>query len=511
MGQGSQAQYHPKERRADDKLLSIGSSISVGLLIPGSQAWLKRTEKVLNQMKCSDEERLEYAASLLQGDALYWWESRCPQQQDLQVLTWRSFEVFLRTNIVVTKEDKCRKFENGLHLGIREKALIHNFHDYQQLVDAALQAEKLENIKSSVGGSGKTWKGKYTNPRSDQCGNFIRGSVSGGLVVVSNAREGHMMRDYPRGQGKRALNFKSRGDLKQTGTALPWSKVVISLVYKKCELSIDGARLVVDLLPLDLKGLDVILGMDAMEKYQAKVDCNRKEVEFDLGNGEKVVFKGDRKMPAPRIISAFLADRMMGQGAESFLAHVVDLEVEVGRLEDYPIVREFPDVFPEELPGLPPVREIEFAIDLIPEPQAISIPPYRMAPAELRELKEQLQELLEKQFIRPSSSPWGVPVLFVKKKDETWRMCIDYRKLNKVTIKNKYPLPRIDDLFDQLQEQRSFQDRSRVVIINSNRGVSMLARLLFDPHDPCHYGHYEFRVMSFGLTNAPAAFMDLIK
>ncbi|KAJ8751348.1 hypothetical protein K2173_016539 [Erythroxylum novogranatense] len=116
-----------------------------------------------------------------------------------------------------------------------------------------------------------------------------------------------------------------------------------------------------------------------------------------------------------------LAERMMGQGYEAFLAHVVDADVHTGKLDDFSIVREFLDVFPDELPGLPPVRKIEFAIDLIPGTAPISIPPYRMAPAELRELKEQLEELLEKGYVRPSSSPWGAPVLFVKKKDGSWR------------------------------------------------------------------------------------------
>ena len=116
----------------------------------------------------------------------------------------------------------------------------------------------------------------------------------------------------------------------------------------------------------------------------------------------------------------------------------------------HPIECEFSDVFPNEFPGLPPHREIEFCIDVVSDKAPISMPPYRMAPVELKELKEQLQELLDKGFIRPSTSPWGAPVLFVKKKDGTLRLCIDYRELNKVTVKNKYPLPRIDDLFDQL-------------------------------------------------------------
>ena len=117
-------------------------------------------------------------------------------------------------------------------------------------------------------------------------------------------------------------------------------------------------------------------------------------------------------------------------------------------LDDIPVVREFPDVFPEDLPGLPPDREVEFAIELAPGTSHISKAPYRMAPTELKELKKQLEELLEKGFIRPSVSPWGAPVLFVKKKDDSLWLCINYRELNKVTEKNWYPLPRIDDLFD---------------------------------------------------------------
>jgi hypothetical protein len=118
---------------------------------------------------------------------------------------------------------------------------------------------------------------------------------------------------------------------------------------------------------------------------------------------------------------------------------------------DVRVVKEYPDVFPDELPGLPPDREIEFAIELVPGTAPIAKRPYKMPANELAEIKKQIQELVEKGYIRPSTSPWGAPVLFVKKKDGTMRMCVDYRALNEVTIKNKYPLPRIDDLFDQLK------------------------------------------------------------
>ncbi|CAL9002595.1 unnamed protein product, partial [Prunus brigantina] len=160
------------------------------------------------------------------------------------------------------------------------------------------------------------------------------------------------------------------------------------------------------------------------------------------------------------------AIRLLKKGCSGYLAHVIDTRDNGFKLEEIPVVQEFPDVFPEDLPGLPPHREIEFIIELVPGTNPISQAPYRMAPAELRELKTQLQELVDKGFIRPSFSPWGAPVLFVKKKDGTMRLCIDYRQLNKVTVRNKYPLPRIDDLFDQLKVFRRYLDRFVIVFID---------------------------------------------
>ena len=165
-------------------------------------------------------------------------------------------------------------------------------------------------------------------------------------------------------------------------------------------------------------------------------------------SGEEVTFIGERSNHLSNEISAAIVRTMVRKGCESYLACVIDTKKEEPRLLDTPTVCDYPDVFPKELPGLPPKREIEFAIDVVLGATPTSITPYRMAPVELKELKLQLQELLEKGFICPSVSPWGAPVLFVKKKDGTLRLCVDYRQLNKITMKNKYPLPRIDDLSD---------------------------------------------------------------
>ena len=237
------------------------------------------------------------------------------------------------------------------------------------------------------------------------------------------------------------------------------------------------------------------------------MDCFTKEVEFRRSEQPPLVFRGERRVLPRSIISVMKARRLVRHGCAAYLAYVVDTTVEGPRLEDVPVVQEFLDVFPEELPGLPPVREFDFEIDLVPGTNPISIPPYRMAPAELRELKTQLQELLDKGFIRPSTSPWGAPVLFVKKKDGTFRLCVDYRQLNKATIKNRYPLPRIDDLFDQLQGAKVF---SKIDLRSGYHQLRIQAEDVPKTAFRTRYGHYEFLVMPFGLTNAPAAFMDLM-
>ena len=185
----------------------------------------------------------------------------------------------------------------------------------------------------------------------------------------------------------------------------------------------------------------------------------------------------------------------------------MDRRQEGTRLEDIPKVKEFPDVFPDDISGLPPNRGIKFVIELIPGTKPISIPPYRMAPAELKELKAQLEELLNKGFIRPSTSPWGASVLIVKKKDGSLRLCIDYRQLNWATIRNQYPLPRIDELFDQLQGSRVY---SKIDLRSGYHQLRVWENDVSKTAFRMRYGHYEFLVMPFGLTNAPAVFMDLM-
>ena len=257
-----------------------------------------------------------------------------------------------------------------------------------------------------------------------------------------------------------------------------------------------------DFVLMDMGSYDLILGMDWLSKYHAIIDCYAKKVTA-YHWGETLVFYGERYGLYPVTYSCKREQRdYLG-----WLCNIISDESPKLSPSDIPIVNEFLDVFPEDLPSLPPHREIDFFIDLVPGAEPVSIAPYRMAPAELKELRIQLDDLLAKEFIRPSTSPWAASVLFAKKADGSLRMCVDYRQLNRLTIKNKYPLPRIDDLFDQLQGACYF---SKIDLRSGYHQLRVREKDIPKTAFRTRYGHFEFVVMPFGLTNAPTVFMDLM-
>ena len=260
----------------------------------------------------------------------------------------------------------------------------------------------------------------------------------------------------------------------------------IRMIGRGCELEISGTLLTMDLRILDMSEFDVILRMDWLIAYRVVIDCERMRVIAYTQDDTRVVFQGQ--------LAGWLAS--------------LTLEDEERPDLDLPqVVCEYVDVFPDELPGLPPQRVIDFGIELHPGTSTISMTPHRMALVELQELRVQLHELLDKGFIRSSTSPWGASVLVVKKRGKTLRLCIDYRQLNRVTIQNQYLLPRIDDLFDQLRGVRVYSK------IDLRTGYHQLR--VRDTDIPktafrTRFGHFEFTVMPFGLTNVLAAFMDVM-
>ena len=216
-----------------------------------------------------------------------------------------------------------------------------------------------------------------------------------------------------------------------------------------------------------------------------------------------MVFQGDKHDILPQTV---YESRCQGQLA-GWLASLTLENEERPNLDLPRVVCEYVDVFLDELPRQPLQRVVDFGIELHPGTSPISMTPHKMAPVELQELRVQLQELLDKGLIRPSTSPWGVPVLFGKKKDKTLRLCVDYRQLNRVTIKNRYPLPRIDDLFDQL---RGTQVYSKIDFRTGYHQLRVRNTDIPKTVFKTRYGYFEFTVMPFGLMNAPTAFMDLM-
>jgi len=255
---------------------------------------------------------------------------------------------------------------------------------------------------------------------------------------------------------------------------------------KDVNIAIEGRKFSANLVILPGLGINVILGMNWMSNNGVLIDISTRVV----------------MLREPDSKEAFLVQLPKNDNIRHAANAIRPLT-----MAEIPVVCEFPNVFPGDLPGLPPDRDIEFKIDLIPSSAPISRGPYRMPPNELAELKKQLQELLEKGLIRPSSSPWGCPALFVKKKDKSLRMCVDYRPLNDVTIKNKYPLPRIDILFDQLTKAKVFL---KIDLRSGYHQIKIRPEDIPKTAFSTRYGLYEYLVMSSGLTNAPAHFMYLM-
>ncbi|GKA86223.1 putative reverse transcriptase domain-containing protein [Tanacetum coccineum] len=236
-------------------------------------------------------------------------------------------------------------------------------------------------------------------------------------------------------------------------------KEEVNRIICDCKLELGNSLFTIDLIPLGHGSFDVIVGMDLLSKNKVEIVCHENVVRIPLEGGEVL--------------------RVQGECTLGGIKTLMSMKANEPELSDIPVVRDFIDVFPEDLSGLPPQRQ----------------------------LSEQLQEFQDKGFIRPSHSPWGAPVLFVKKKDASLHMCIDYRELNKLTVKNRYPLPRIDDLFDQLQGARYF---SKIDLRSGYHQLRVHEDDIPKTAFRTQYGHFKFTVMPFGLTNAPAVFMDLM-
>ncbi|XP_017423559.1 uncharacterized protein LOC108332764 [Vigna angularis] len=526
--------------------------------------WLRDMERIYDAKRCPDENRLAFTEYLLTREASHWWTSIKAILTDAHSpITWavfrskfyeeyfpnsvcyakeveflqlvqggksvseytNTFKHLLRFNTMATSEEwQCRKFENGLRSDL--KVLISSLciKSFPSMVERAKVLEKnvaeVEQQKKQQVARGPILsrtnlnrnRTPYARPAQSsgsqamvvagqsgqqgaikcfQCGGPHFKSVCpqlvGGKYCTRCRRNDHLESECNMG-GRAVMRPSNAGRIQQGRGGRAQA---VGRVY-----AITGAEAA-------SSELEVILGMDWLATNRILIDCGEKKLVFPDEEEEVLsVTLGQLKEDIVEGASCFL---IMTHSDEEFEGvsweRSSSNKLSGGRL----VIEEFPEVFPEEIPGLPPIREVEFTIDLVSTAAPISVQPYRMSPAELVELKEKIKDLMDKQFIRPSVSPWGAPVLLVKKKDDSSRFCIDYRQLNKLTIKNKYPLPRIDYLLDQLNGAIVF---SKIDLRSGYHQIRVKEEDIQKTAFRSRYGHYEYVVMPFGVTNAPAIFMD---
>ncbi|GKA10360.1 putative reverse transcriptase domain-containing protein [Tanacetum coccineum] len=524
--------------------------------VVGLNQWLEKMESVFHISGCAIENQVKFATCTLLVAVLTWWNGHT---LDFAIeLANDLMDQKLRTYVERQNENKRKADDSSRNnhqqqshkrqnvaraytAGPGEKKVYTgdlplctkcNYHHTGQCAPKCGKCKRYGHVTTDY----------RVNTNNNNSNNNNKNQKAGACYECGNT--GHIKKNYPKlkNHGNNNRNGPAQGRAYALGgrDASPDSNVItgtfllnnryatllfdteladgkiigVNTIIRGCTLNFMNHPFNIDLMPVPLGSFDVIIGMDWLTRHHGVIICDEKIVRVPFGR-EMLIFQGNgnnqKKESRLNIISCTKAQEYLSKGCDVFLAHITTKEAEdkseEKRLEDVPIVRDFPEVFPEDLPGIPPTRQVEFQIDLVPGAAPVARAPYRLAPSEMKELAEQLQELSDKGFIRPSSSPWGAPVLFVKKKDGSFRMCIDYRELNKLTVKNRYPLPRIDDLFDQLQGSRIY---SKIDLRSGYHQLRVREEDIPKTAFRTRYGHYEFQVMPFGLTNAPAVFMDLM-
>ncbi|GJT25897.1 putative nucleotidyltransferase, ribonuclease H [Tanacetum coccineum] len=458
--------------------------------------WFEKIETVIDNSGCLDNQRVKYAASSLVNKALTWWKGQVQirGRDAANGMTWNDFKALMKEEF--SPEHELEKLElelwnhrmvGGNHarhtpkgftmladcatmVAVQELVFLTEEADYlwdfrskkrqrkavDQDVSVGVGVKGQQKVKGCSGFAALPLERSWTYPGSTSV-NAIHPVVLGTYVAPLNAVK---------------RNIRIKGVWYELWEPIPHKascpKIKSLHSGQSGSESRDGGYVIEIAMGKEKKGhgsFDVIVGMDWLARNKAVIICHEKVVEIPIVGGETLRIQGERAVGKNKILRS---DGGMNQRLTIFLSLRIDL-----------------------VAGATPVARS----------------PYRLAPSEMQELSSQLQELQDKGFIRPSHSPWGAPVLFVKKKDGSFRMCIDYRELNKLTVKNRYPLPRIDDLFDQLQGARYF---SKIDLRSGYHQLRVHEEDIPKTAFRTRYGHFEFTVMPFGLTNAPAVFMDLM-
>nr|GEV40084.1 putative reverse transcriptase domain-containing protein [Tanacetum cinerariifolium] len=442
--------------------------------------WFEKMETMFCISNCFVENQIKFSTCTLLGSALTWWNSH--------VITV-GLDVAYAMTWVDLKKKMTDKYVGGLPNMIHGSVVASRPKTMQEEIEMAIELmDKRNNTWAERQAENK--RKLMTLPETIKANNKnrTRGRIPTGLTLrdlkptcYECGAQGHFKKD--------CLKLKNNNRGTQGGNATAPAKVYAVVRAGTNQ----DSNVVMDLMPVELGSFDAIIGMGWLEKYHAVIVCAEKIVRIPWGNKILIVHGDGRDRGNEtrlNIISCTKTQKYMLKGCHVFLAHITTKETkdksEKKRLENIPIVRNFPEVFPEDLSGLPPTRQVEFQINLIPGAAPVARAPYRLAPSKMKELSDQLKELSEKAFIRPSSSPWGAPVLFVKKKDGSFRMCIDYRELSKLMEKNHYLLQRIDDLFDQLQGSSVY---SKIDLRSGYHQLRVLEEDILKIDFRTHYSH----------------------
>ncbi|GJX87441.1 putative reverse transcriptase domain-containing protein [Tanacetum coccineum] len=426
-----------------------GTEVVVGLT-----RWFEKMETVFNISNCPSKYQMKYATCTLQDSALTWWNThkRTIGVDAAYAMKWAGLirlmtEVYCpRNKIQKTKTelwnltvkgndltaDKVRHLTRDCTAAVApntQRAAVENQPDVICYECGRPGHFRMDCPKAYVTGRGGT------NPHSNiVTGTFLLNNCYASMLFDSSADRSFVSSTFS------ALLDVAPSTL-DTSYAVELADGIIletNVVFRGCTLGLLGHPFDIDLMPVELGIFDVIIDMDWLAKYHALIVCDEKVVCIPYGD-EVLIIRGDNCDGGSKlnIISCTRTQKYIQKGCQVYLAQVTSKKAEDNseekRLEDVPIIREFLKVFLEDLPGLPPARQVEFQIDSVPGAVPVARAPYRLAPAKMQELSTKLQELSDRGFIRPNSSHWEASVLFVKKKDGSFRMCIDYRELNKLT------------------------------------------------------------------------------